>query len=73
MAKALFGHVGVTADPRLVAEVRGLRSQVRDLEQEVARLQAANDVLSSSLAVMDGVVSHPDEFDTAALLEPALT
>jgi hypothetical protein len=41
MAKALYGHTG--SDPRLVAEVARLRIRVRDLEAEVARLQALAD------------------------------
>ncbi len=73
MAKALFGHVGVSADPRLIAEVRRLRTRVQELERELVRLQSANDVLSATVAVVDGVSAHADEFDTSGLLEPALT
>lgn len=53
MAKALLGHVGIGTDPRLLAEVRRLRMRVRDLEEEVARVHAANDVLSASVVVVD--------------------
>ena len=54
MAKALLGHVGV-ADPLLVAEVRGLRRRVTELERELARVRAANDALMSSVTVDDDI------------------
>ncbi len=44
MAKALLGYVGAVPDRRLVDEVTFLRSRVRDLEAEVARLQADRDM-----------------------------
>jgi cell division protein FtsB len=44
MAKALLGYVG-GPDPRLVSEVRRLQRRVHDLEAEVQRLQAENDLL----------------------------
>jgi hypothetical protein len=46
MAKALFGHVG-GPDPRMVSEMRRLQQRVRDLEAELARLQAENTALSA--------------------------
>jgi uncharacterized protein YlxW (UPF0749 family) len=46
MAKALFGHVG-GPDPRMVSEMRRLQQRVRDLEAELARLQAENDALAA--------------------------
>lgn len=61
MAKALFGHVG-GSDPRMVQEMRRLQKRVRDLEDEVSRLQARNDQLN--MAVND-VAGAPDR-------EPAL-
>ncbi|WP_017589549.1 hypothetical protein [Nocardiopsis ganjiahuensis] len=61
MAKALFGHVG-GSDPRMVSEMRRLQQRVRDLEDEISRLQAQNDQLS--MAVSD-VASATDR-------EPAL-
>ena len=65
MAKALFGHVGVSNDVRLVAEVNRLRSRVRDLEIELDRALAVNEVLASQVDV-----SHElRELDK----EPALT
>ena len=57
MAKALFGHIG-GPDPRMVAEVRRLQQRVRDLEDEVARLQADNDTMRTLGALeheLDGV------------------
>jgi hypothetical protein len=39
MAKALLGYVGSVPDRRLVDEVTSLRTRVRDLEAEVARLR----------------------------------
>ncbi|WP_067967009.1 hypothetical protein [Nocardiopsis trehalosi] len=62
MAKALFGHVG-GPDPRMVQEMRRLQKRVRDLEDEVGRLQARNDQLSA--AVADVTVGATDR-------EPAL-
>lgn len=46
MAKALRGHIG-GPDPRMLAEMRRLQQQIRDLESELVRLQADNDVLSA--------------------------
>ena len=46
MAKALLGHIG-GPDPRLLAEMRRLRQQVRTLEAELVRLRQENDVLST--------------------------
>ena len=43
MAKALFGHVGLSTDQRLAAEVRRLRSRVAELEEELARAKALLD------------------------------
>lgn len=54
MAKALLGHVG-GADLRLVDEVRRLRSRVRDLEVELARVTAANEALVASVHVEDDI------------------
>jgi hypothetical protein len=49
MAKALLGHIG-GPDPRMLAEMRRLRRQIRDLETELVRLQEENDVLSAEPA-----------------------
>jgi hypothetical protein len=46
MAKALLGHIG-GPDPRMLAEMRRLQQQIRDLESELVRLQEENDVLSA--------------------------
>jgi hypothetical protein len=65
MAKALFGHVGAGNDARLVAECQRLRLRVRDLELELDRALAVNEVLASQIDV-----SHElRELDK----EPALT
>jgi hypothetical protein len=48
MAKALLGHIG-GPDPRMLAEMRRLRQQIRDLESELVRLQEENDVLSTEV------------------------
>lgn len=53
MAKALLGHVGVSTDLRLADEVRRLRGRITELEAELARVRAANDVLAASLTVED--------------------
>jgi hypothetical protein len=65
MAKALFGHVGVGNDARLLAEVHRLRSRVRDLESELERALAVNEVLASQVDVSHELF----ELDK----EPALT
>lgn len=67
MAKALFGHVGVVPDQRLLDEVQRLRAVVRALEFEVARLQADNDRLAAALASDEALMR------LATLEEPALT
>jgi hypothetical protein len=71
MAKALFGHVGVGPDVRVMSEMRRLRERVRDLEHEVARLEAANAALVQGLRVDDDMLSLsvPDIVEQ----EPALT
>ncbi|MFD6098344.1 hypothetical protein ACFVWN_03305 [Nocardiopsis flavescens] len=53
MAKALFGHVG-GSDPRMVQEMRRLQKRVRDLEDEVGRLQARNDQLNMAVSDVTG-------------------
>jgi hypothetical protein len=39
MAKALLGYVGALPERRLIDEVTYLRTRVRDLEAELARLR----------------------------------
>jgi len=71
MAKALFGHVGVGPDVRVMCEMRRLRERIRELEHDVARLEAANAALANGLPV-DGEMlslSVPDMVEQ----EPALT
>ena len=64
MAKALLGHVGVSTDLRLAAEVRRLRTRVRDLETALAHAQAVTEALAAQVDVSD---------ELRALVEPALT
>jgi hypothetical protein len=45
MAKALYGHLGPASTS--AAEIASLRWRVRELEDEVARLSAANSALTS--------------------------
>lgn len=52
MAKALFGHVGIGNDLRLVAEVRRLRGRVAELEAELARLQSHETVTDDDLRLL---------------------
>ncbi len=49
MAKALLGYVGAVPDRRLVDEVTFLRSRVRALEAEVARLRTDRESTSTDL------------------------
>ena len=55
MAKALFGHIGVSADPRLVDEVRRLRARVTELETRLDRAHAVNDALAAAVTVEDDI------------------
>ncbi|NGN66866.1 hypothetical protein G5C51_23535 [Streptomyces sp. A7024] len=67
MAKALLGYVGGT-DPRLLAEMRRLQQRVQDLESELVRIQAENDMLAAA--------AHSEmTFDNVDVpqAEPALT
>jgi ABC-type phosphate transport system auxiliary subunit len=72
MAKAIFGHLGVPSDQRLVAEVTRLRRRVSDLEDELSRLRAANEELARAVDVHSDVLSLrvPDSLKDT---EPALT
>ena len=45
MAKALFGHIAVAPDRRLVDELTYLRTRVRSLEAELTSLRAERDEL----------------------------
>jgi len=63
MAKALFGHVGVAPDRRLLDEVTRLRARVQALEFEIARLRAENDRLAAAA----------ETDDLLRLAEPALS
>jgi hypothetical protein len=74
MAKALFGHVGAP-DPRLVAEVQRLRRRVRDLEDELERARALEDVVRGSAVLSDAGGQSSDtvgDLHPGDLREPAL-
>ncbi len=71
MAKALLGHVGAGNDARLLAEVQRLRGRVRDLEDELARSRAVEDLLiSPSHRQLDDVATSDDLH--SELREPVL-
>jgi hypothetical protein len=72
MAKALLGHVGAGNDARLLAEVQRLRRRVRDLEDELARSRAIQDLLvdPSSPVVLAEAASSAELHEE--LREPAL-
>ena len=72
MAKALFGHVGLGPDVRVIAEMRRLRDRVRDLEHEVARLEAANAALRNGLNVDDDMLTLSVPDGVSEQVEPAL-
>lgn len=67
MAKALLGHIGLGADPRILAELRHLRTRVHELETEVERLHA----LTAELMVSGATVDR--DLLTLSSQEPALT
>ena len=77
MAKALLGFTAGTHDARLVAELRSLRTRVRDLENELERTRTENAVLAAALEVVDGTDTGLDtgmDTDAAVTLpEPAYT
>ncbi|WP_027343849.1 hypothetical protein [Hamadaea tsunoensis] len=50
MAKALFGHVTMAPDRRLLDEVTKLRARVSSLELENASLRVENDRLAAAAA-----------------------
>lgn len=72
MAKALFGHVGLGPDVRIMSEMRRLRDRCRDLEHEVARLQAANAALRNGLQVDDDMLTLEVPDTVVEQAEPAL-
>ncbi len=65
MAKALLGHVG-GPDLRVIAEMRRLQQRVRELENELDRMQAENDALNAAMHGELATMDMPDR-------EPALT
>ncbi len=74
MAKALYGHVG-GPDPVVAAELAHLRRRVRDLQDEVERLNAANDALTSLVAAdhLAGIDRVELPADVSVTASPALT
>lgn len=70
MAKALLGHIGGT-DLRMVAEMRRLQQRVRELEDQLVRVQAENDSLAA--AVHTSSLDHELFATSVAEREPALT
>ena len=70
MAKALFGHIAVAPDRRLVDELTYLRTRVRSLESEVTELRAERED-----AVAHGLESgalDSDLRELSEISEPAL-
>ncbi|GAA3166847.1 MULTISPECIES: hypothetical protein [Streptomyces] len=65
MAKALLGYVG-GSDPRVLSEMRRLQQRVQDLESELIRMQAENDMLSAAARHEGSMLDVPQA-------EPALT
>jgi hypothetical protein len=72
MAKALFGHVGVSPEMRVLSELRRLRDRCRNLEHEVARLEAANAALRQGLVVDDDMLTLAVPDGVAERPEPAM-
>jgi hypothetical protein len=70
MAKALLGHIGGT-DLRMVAEMRRLQQRVRDLEDQLVRVQAENDSLAAAVSTAT-TLDHELFATTVAEREPAL-
>ena len=66
MAKALVGYMNTT-DPRVVAhlvsENRRLRQRVADLEAQMLRLHAENDVLAASIS--EELIGVPEQMQPA--------
>ena len=75
MAKALFGHVGIT-DPRTSAmqrEVALLRARVADLETALDRECRANADLQQRIELLDSMSAISDSHLLELDREPALT
>jgi hypothetical protein len=66
MAKALFGHVSMSPDYRLISDNRRLQMRVRELEVELAQVRADYESLMSHVTV-------GDELMLSLPAEPALT
>lgn len=72
MAKALMGHVGLSPDARLIAEVQRLRATVRQLEADNEQLRARAARLQHELDISQELRLH-DEMLSLEHVEPALT
>ena len=60
MAKALFGHVVVSAELRVAEENAALRARVRRLEQELAALREQRDAaIAHELLSLTGDSAEP--------------
>jgi hypothetical protein len=57
----------------MVSELRRLRDRVRELEGDIARLQAANAALSSGLMLDDDLLTLSVPDSVSSQREPALT
>lgn len=66
MAKALFGHVAISPDVRLLEEVGRLRRRVRELEQELSATRAEQYRLSAS-SVEDSDLIRLHELEHAGI------
>lgn len=70
MAKALFGHIAVAPDRRLVDELTYLRTRVRTLEDELTRLRLERDALVAGHLDRATIERRLEEL--AEMSEPAL-
>jgi len=66
MAKALFGHVAMSPDVRLLEEVGRLRRRVQELEQELSATRAEQYRLNAS-SVDDADLIRLPEFEHAGI------
>lgn len=72
MAKALFGHIAATPDPRLIAELTYLRSRVRTLEEELSQLREERAAGVGEKASLEAGAFDHDLRELSEISEPAL-